>query len=162
MPRLSSSRLFAAVVVVIGALAVVLLAVGAATVIAWPRAAQATELVYQPVNPAFGGNPLNGSVLLGNAQAQDRHKDPEAQKNSLQGGLDKTPLQEFNEILERSILGQLANAATGSVISNGKLVPGTVVTGNFTINISDLGGGLLRVTTTDKATGATSTFEVGQ
>ena len=162
MPRLSSSRLLAAVALAIGAIAVVLLAAGAAGVIAWPGTSQATELVYQPVNPAFGGSPLNGSVLLGNAQAQDKHKDPEAQKNSLSGGLNKTPLQEFNDILERSILGQLASAATGSVISNGKLVPGTVETGNFTINISDLGGGQLRVTTTDKTTGATSTFEVGQ
>jgi len=25
---------------------------------------QASELVYTPVNPSFGGNPLNGPVLL--------------------------------------------------------------------------------------------------
>ena len=34
---------------------------------------QATELVYTPVNPAFGGNPLNGSWMLNNAQAQNDH-----------------------------------------------------------------------------------------
>jgi curli production assembly/transport component CsgF len=27
-------------------------------------------LVYHPVNPTFGGNPLNGSFLLSTAQAQ--------------------------------------------------------------------------------------------
>ena len=32
-------------------------------------AVQATELVYTPVNPSFGGNPLNGTWLLNNAQA---------------------------------------------------------------------------------------------
>lgn len=162
MPRLSSSRLLAAAVIALGAIAAVLLAAGAAAVIVWPASAGATELVYVPVNPAFGGSPLNGSVLLGNAQAQDRHKDPDAATNSLTGSLNKTPLQEFNDILERSILSQLANAATGSVMSNGKLVPGTVETGNFRIDISDLGGGLLKVTTTDKTTGSTSSFEVGQ
>lgn len=31
--------------------------------------ALATELIHQMVNPAFGGNPLNGSWLLSNAQA---------------------------------------------------------------------------------------------
>ena len=31
-------------------------------------AVQATELVYTPVNPSFGGNPLNGTWLLNNAQ----------------------------------------------------------------------------------------------
>ncbi|RYY81803.1 MAG: curli assembly protein CsgF [Comamonadaceae bacterium] len=121
--------------------------------------AGASELVYTPVNPSFGGSPLNGSWLLGNAQAQDRHKDPDS---SLNGSLNKTPLQEFNDILERSVLGQLASAATAGVISNGRLVPGTVETGNFTISISDLGGGQLRVRTTDKVTGAVSSFEVGQ
>jgi curli production assembly/transport component CsgF len=30
----------------------------------------ATEQVYHPVSPTFGGNPLNGSFLLSTAQAQ--------------------------------------------------------------------------------------------
>jgi curli production assembly/transport component CsgF len=30
----------------------------------------ASEMVYHPVIPAFGGNPLNGSTLLSTAQAQ--------------------------------------------------------------------------------------------
>jgi curli production assembly/transport component CsgF len=30
----------------------------------------ASELVYHPVSPTFGGNPLNGSFLLSTAQAQ--------------------------------------------------------------------------------------------
>jgi curli production assembly/transport component CsgF len=30
----------------------------------------ASEMVYHPVNPTFGGNPLNGSFLLQQAQAQ--------------------------------------------------------------------------------------------
>jgi curli production assembly/transport component CsgF len=30
----------------------------------------ASELVYHPVTPTFGGNPLNGSALLSTAQAQ--------------------------------------------------------------------------------------------
>lgn len=30
----------------------------------------ASEMVYHPVTPTFGGNPLNGSFLLSTAQAQ--------------------------------------------------------------------------------------------
>jgi len=33
-------------------------------------AAYASELVYQPVNPSFGGDPLNGNWLLSQATAQ--------------------------------------------------------------------------------------------
>jgi curli production assembly/transport component CsgF len=32
--------------------------------------ASASGIVYHPVNPTFGGNPLNGSTLLSTAQAQ--------------------------------------------------------------------------------------------
>lgn len=128
---------------------------------AFPPSATSTELVYVPLNPSFGGSPLNNS-LLNSAQAQDKHKDPSASQ-AARGLQEKTRLQQFNEILERSILSQLSSAATSGIIgSNGRLVPGTVQTGNFTISISDLGGGLLRVSTTDKASGAVSTFEVGQ
>jgi curli production assembly/transport component CsgF len=35
-----------------------------------PGAALASEMVYHPVIPAFGGNPLNGQTLLSIAQAQ--------------------------------------------------------------------------------------------
>lgn len=120
----------------------------------------ASELIYQPINPSFGGNPNNGVVLLSNAQAQNKHKDPDIGGSALGK---KTSLQEFNEMLERSVLGQLASAATSSIMgSGGKLVPGTIQTGNFTITIIDLGGGKLRITTTDKVTGTSTSFEVGQ
>ena len=44
--------------------AVTVLVVGASAT------ALASELVYHPVNPTFGGNPLNGAALLSQAQAQ--------------------------------------------------------------------------------------------
>ena len=119
----------------------------------------ATELVYTPVNPAFGGSPLNGSVLLNAAQAQNKHKDPDDPANQFS---EKSPLQQFNESLQRSVLSQLASAATSSVISDGRLVPGTVQTGDFKIVVSDLGGGMLQITTTDLVTGAVTSFQVSQ
>lgn len=119
----------------------------------------ATDVVYVPINPAFGGNPVNGSILLNAASATNKHPAPVSAVN---GALAQTPLQQFNSQLERSILSQLA-AATGSKISaGGKLVPGSVETANFIITISDLGGGLLQITTTDKTTGLSTSFQVSQ
>jgi curli production assembly/transport component CsgF len=112
----------------------------------------ASELTYVPLNPQFGGHPSVGSALLGQAQATNKHKD--ASPFSQQ-----TALQQFNDALSRSIMGQLASAATSSIIGpNGKLVPGTIQTGNFRITIVDSGGGMLTITTTDLVTGATTTF----
>ena len=36
--------------------------------------ASASELVYQPINPAFGGNPFNGPFLLETATLQNGHE----------------------------------------------------------------------------------------
>lgn len=122
--------------------------------------AQATELIYTPVNPAFGGNPLNSSTLLNAANAQNKHKDPAEALNSR---LNQTPLQQFNETLQRSILSRVASAATGQVLdAGGRLVPGIVDSANFRIAVVDLGGGKLQITTTDKTTGVSTAFEVSQ
>ncbi|KQQ87023.1 curli assembly protein CsgF [Massilia sp. Leaf139] len=137
-------------------------AVAALCLSAFGAGAGATELVYVPVNPSFGGNPNNGIVLLNAANAINKHKDPAALAPG--GAGQKTALQSFNETLERAILGQLASAAAqklGGGVTGG-LAPGVVETGNFIIKITDLGGGTLLVTTTDKSTGAVTSFEVSQ
>src|SRR5690606_38775070 len=122
--------------------------------------ANASELIYYPLNPSFGGNPLNGPVLMNSAQAQNKHTDPSA--GAARAGFEpKSALQQFNETLERSILNRLASSASASISGPGLgLQPGTVETGNFVIDIVDLGGGLLRITTTDKVNGTSSSFEV--
>jgi curli production assembly/transport component CsgF len=121
----------------------------------------ATELVYVPVNPSFGGNPANGPWLLGSASATNKHT-----ADSGLGGpslLNQSPLDQFNQTLERTVLSQLASAATSKLIgADGKLMPGTFSTSNFTITIVDIGGGLLNITTTDKTTGTSTSFAVGQ
>ncbi len=42
---------------------------------------QASELVYSPTNPSFGGNPMYGSYLLGSAQATSKHEDKGGQES---------------------------------------------------------------------------------
>jgi curli production assembly/transport component CsgF len=123
----------------------------------------ASELVYYPLNPSFGGNPLNGSVLLNSALATNKHTDPDVDDQSPLEG-QQTPLQAFQESLERAVLSRLTSAATSNLFDpvTGKLVPGTVETGSFIITISDTGNGTLAINTLDKTTGSSTTFEVTQ
>lgn len=122
--------------------------------------AAATELVYFPLNPSFGGSPLNGSVLLNSALATNRHTDPDAGQDLIE---QKTPLQQFNETLERSILNRLAAGASSRIIGvDGQFIPGTLETDNFTITVADMGNGFLNITTTDKVSGGFTTFQVGK
>ncbi len=125
--------------------------------------ASASELIYYPLNPSFGGNPLNGTVLLNSALATNKHTDPNIDDQSALEG-QQTPLQAFQESLERAVLSRLTSAATSNLFDpvTGKLVPGTVETGNFVITISDTGSGTLAINTLDKATGSSTTFEVSQ
>jgi curli production assembly/transport component CsgF len=122
--------------------------------------AAASELVYVPVNPNFGGSPSNGPGLLAAASATNKHGLTSSLGSS---SLTQTPLEQFNQTLERMVLSQLASSATSKLMgSDGKLIPGTFSTENFIITVTDMGGGILRVTTTEKATGAVTSFEVGQ
>lgn len=112
----------------------------------------ATELVYVPTNPTFGGSPLNGSAFLSASQLSNKHKEPAATDK-------QSALQQLNDMLQRSVLSQLSSAATSGVMgSGGKLKPGSVETGDFRIDIVDGGGGVLTITTTDKITGASTSF----
>ncbi len=114
--------------------------------------AYATELVYTFENPSFGGNPLYGAALLNNAQAQNDKEDSLA---------NQTPLEKFNETLQRSILNRLSSTIAGQIVgAHGELIPGTVETTDFTIDIVDTGGGQLLITTTDKATGNSTSFTI--
>src|SRR5690606_27408233 len=117
-------------------------------------AVQATEMVYYPINPSFGGNPDNGFWLLNSANAQNKHKDPDAENDRFE--LERqTPLESFNESLERAVLNRLASVASSQLAGpDGNLQPGSVETGNFIIDIVDLGGGVLQITTTDKLLGS--------
>jgi len=122
-------------------------------------AAYATTLVYEPVNPNFGGNPLNGVNLLNEANAQNKYKDPSVADF---GTGSQSTLDQFNTQLQQAILSRVASSISSSIVgSDGTLHPGTINTGNFSIAITSIAGGNLQVTTTDKTTGASTTFVVG-
>ncbi|MDH4567152.1 curli production assembly protein CsgF [Pseudomonas sp. BN414] len=105
---------------------------------------QATELVYTPVNPAFGGNPLNGTWLLNNAQAQNDHDDPDSGSTASR----QSALERFTSTLESRLLSQLlTNIEEGNT--------GSLTTESFIINMID-DGGQLTIEITDRATGEVS------
>ncbi|MEP4892166.1 MAG: curli assembly protein CsgF [Aliiglaciecola sp.] len=63
----------------------------------------ATELVYEPINPSFGGNPLNGSFLLSKANAQNTHSASSASK---------TYAESLQESLERAYINRIVREVT--------------------------------------------------
>ena len=109
----------------------------------------ASELVYQPVNPNFGGNPLNGTHLLGNAQSQNKHKDPDAGTSGFERPSD---LERLASSLQSRLLSQLlADVGEGN--------EGSIVTDDFAINIVD-DQGILSIIIEDMNTGEITQIEV--
>ena len=118
----------------------------------------ATELVYRPVNPSFGCDPLNGSTLINGANAQNHYQAPSRGLDGVSAST--SSLQQFTSMLQQAILSRIAGAVSSSVVdAHGNLIPGTVTVGNMSVTVLDLGT-TLRITTVDATSGQSSVFEV--
>lgn len=112
--------------------------------------AGAGELVYQPINPSFGGDPFVGNYLLGKAQAQDTHEPP---------GIDRFERLSATERLVQSLQSRLISQLISDV-GSGEIDEGTFDSTEFGVVIRDEGG-QLTINVTDKATGDVTTINVG-
>ncbi|MCK5335331.1 MAG: curli production assembly protein CsgF [Gammaproteobacteria bacterium] len=117
----------------------------------------ASELTYQPINPSFGGFPSNGTMLLNQANAQNNFKDPDAVDP-----FSRSPLDRFNETLERQVLSQLARRIVEDAFgtSTGVGTGGIYTTDNFSIEIDTSDPAVINLIVTDLSTGDISTIQI--
>lgn len=95
------------------------------------------QLVYTPVNPAFGGNTFNYQWLLSSAEAQNQFEDPNALDQA-----ELTDLEEFQRDLNRQVLGSLSRSVFNSQLGEG-LEEGTFTVGDLALEIFDTLEGLV-------------------
>lgn len=123
--------------------------------------ASASELVYTPVNPTFGGNPGNAAGLQANAAAQNDHKAPAPPRTPR--AAPKTPLERFNQQLESAVLSRLSSSALVGLFDEktNQLKDGTITAGNYIITIKTTEHGI-ELTTSDRTIpGSSTTILVG-
>lgn len=132
-----------------------LLSLGILCLAVFANKAQAQDFVYEPKNPAFGGNYLNYSWMLNSAQAQNKIKDPEAST----GGFSNDPMDNFQENLNRQILNQLSQQIIRQQFGEQGLQPGEYQLGSYNVNVSEGGEGI-QITIYDSSTGGTTTVVV--
>jgi curli production assembly/transport component CsgF len=122
----------------------------AMAVSAVPSAAQ--DVRYQPVNPSFGGNPLNSSHLQGVASAQNKFKDPDQLAA-------QDPAQQFLKALQSRIYSSVASKVTDALFGKNPVDTGQVVFGSQTVDFfRDVNG--ITLTVTDTLTGAVTNIAV--
>jgi len=114
----------------------------------------ASELVWTPINPSFGGPSYNGQWLMASAQAQNTHVE--------RGGSSiptRSLMEDFQSSLNRQILYGLSRKIVDSAFGEGSLESGHYEVGDYTIDVNvDVSG--INVVVTEIGTGNTTTVQV--
>lgn len=105
------------------------------------HAGHAQQLVYRPVNPAFGGDSFNHQWLMASASAQNKYDKKNLpdykQPGALDGFRDNVNRQLLNDI-SRSLFGDGKTEGEG----DGKMKPGVYNMGTLNVKITEYFGGL--------------------
>jgi curli production assembly/transport component CsgF len=115
--------------------------------------AHAQRLVYEPVNPAFGGNTFNYAWLQASATAQNRIQDPVPPAAAVD------PLAQFSANLNQQVLSQLTSRLVASQFGQGAVKPGTYTVGAYQVQVGQSTGGVV-ITVTDPGTGNQTTITI--
>jgi curli production assembly/transport component CsgF len=106
-------------------------------------AAAAGDLVYTPVNPSFGGNPLNSSHLFAIANAQRDATASDADDGlsggglgGVGGGVGNSQADLFVSQLQGRLLSALASQVTEAIFGENPQDSGTVTFGDTTVTFS--------------------------
>ncbi|WP_420145736.1 curli assembly protein CsgF [Sphingobium sp.] len=126
--------------------------VSLAAAMALPQTARASDLVYTPVNPSFGGNPFNSAHLLGVANAINKYKDPTATTSS-------DPAAQFLRTLQSRLLSTLASQITEVIFGENAQESGLIKFGDQEISFVR-GIDSVTLTISDLATGSVSEIVV--
>lgn len=117
--------------------------------------ALSSELVYTPINPSFGGSALNGSFLLGKAQAQNNHKAPLTQKSfeeKVSDALERATLSDIVSKYKDTVLGENNNIDIGEDTS--------FVSGDYQIDIVAANSDTITIQITDLLSNKITIIEI--
>lgn len=135
-----------------------------AAILSAPAGASASDLVYTPINPTFGGNPLNSSHLLSIAGAQKTATAldaPVSSSSGSTGGTGTTSTQSqadlFLSQLEGRLLSALASQVTNAIFGTNPQQSGTIVFGDTTISFDQTNADITLLITEN---GTTTTISV--
>ncbi len=91
-----------------------------------PGIANAQDVVYEPVNPSFGGNPFNSNHLLGIANAQNDFTNPTSTANSSQADI-------FARQLQSRLLSALSSQIVTAIFGDNPQESGVIAFGGQTV-----------------------------
>jgi curli production assembly/transport component CsgF len=115
----------------------------------------ASQLIWTPINPSFGGSYFNGAWLLSSAQAQNKLTMPREPYERLE----RDPIEDFKETLNRQILYQLSRRIIEGAFGEEGIEEGHYELEEYTIDITrDIAG--IKIVLVDVETGNETIIEV--
>ncbi|WP_418152037.1 curli assembly protein CsgF [Litorimonas sp. RW-G-Af-16] len=107
-------------------------------------AAYAQDIVFEPINPSFGGNSFNSAHLLAIANAQNDYERPQEEATS-QDDLDR-----FIRSLQSRLLSSLSTQVSNAIFGEDAQDSGIIIFGDQTIEfVRGLDGVQLTITEAD-------------
>lgn len=103
-----------------------------------PLLLSSQEMVYKPINPAFGGDTFNYQWLLSSAEAQNIHEEDSGFSFD-----EQSELESFSESLNRQLLNKISSDLFREQFGDGDIQPGTYMFGSLVLEISPSTDGLL-------------------
>lgn len=99
----------------------------------------AGDLIYQPINPSFGGNPLNSGHLFQGADIQNRYRDD---------GLDllfeePTAADFFLDAMQSSVIAGAAGQISQAIFTDGAPPSGIFTLDGATVSYQTVGGNVI-------------------
>jgi curli production assembly/transport component CsgF len=110
-------------------------------------AVHASELVYRPINPSFGGDPFNSNHLLGIANSINKFEDPKANDR-----FRPDPQEDFAQVIQSSILSRVASQIADQIYGENARTSGTATVGGTTIQWAQVNGQIRLVLNNGKST----------
>ena len=111
-------------------------------------AAKASEIVYTPINPTFGGNALNASQLQYVATAQKPNQPTTTSTQSTQ----QSTANQFLQMLQSQLYASLANSVSTAITGTNAQAAGTIKLDTTQVSWSTQSDGK-HITITDTSTG---------
>lgn len=109
------------------------------TLIAGIFLGKSQQLVYKPINPAFGGDTFNYQWLLSSANAQNQFDDKS--NNSLLKNVNS--VDSFGQSLNRQVLSELSRKLFEDQFGEGSIKPGNYLFGSLYLQVTSTAQGLL-------------------
>lgn len=123
----------------------------------------ATELVYEPINPSFGGNPLNGSFLLSKANSQNAHSAPLSERSydeRLQESLERAYINRIVREITDIAFGEQEYDEDGNPIDSIFNQDSIFVSGDFQVELITSNPDSIVVNITNLLTGDVTVVEI--